>query len=107
MYWQQEYLELHSHFRMMYLSSQFWRILFYPQTNYLQMLLFAMESVLPLGQVLKYNGERCIPYHQQIVENDVAYIKDDTIMICMAGISVCKYVLNAYNTMSEANKVDS
>lgn len=37
-----------------------------------------------LGQVLKYNGERCIPYHQQIVENDVAYIKDDTIMICMA-----------------------
>lgn len=58
-----------------------------------------------LGQALKYNGERCIPYHQQIVENDVAYIKDDTILICMAGISVCKYVLNAYNTMSESNKV--
>ena len=58
-----------------------------------------------LGQVLKYNGERCIPYHQQIVENDVAYIKNDTLVVCMAGISVCKYVLNAYNTMSDANKV--
>ena len=45
------------------------------------------------------------PYHGHIIEDDATYIKDDVLLVRMAGISVCKYVLNIYNSMSEENKV--
>ena len=58
-----------------------------------------------LGQLLKYNGERCAPYHAAIIHNVTAYLKNDNLMTRKAAISVCKYVLNSFNGMTEENKV--
>ena len=58
-----------------------------------------------LGQLLKYNGERSVPYHTEIIHNVTLYLKTDNLMIRKSAISVCKYVLNSYNMMTEENKV--
>ena len=58
-----------------------------------------------LGQLLKYNGERCAPYHAAIIHNVTAYLKNDNLMTRKAAISVCKYFLNSFNGMTEENKV--
>ena len=57
-----------------------------------------------LGQLLKYNGERSVPYHTEIIHNVTLYLKTDNLMIRKSAISVCKYVLNSYNMMTEENK---
>lgn len=59
---------------------------------------------LALGQLLKYNNERASIYHEQIIHDVTTYLKDDVIMIRKSAISVCKYVLNSYNTMTKENK---
>lgn len=60
---------------------------------------------LALGQALKYNNARCATYHHRIIEDVTIYLKDDSLLVCMSGISVCKYVLNVYNTMTTDNQV--
>ena len=58
-----------------------------------------------LGQILKYNNERCKPMHEVIIHKVHQYLKNDSLMIRKSAISVCKYVLNVYDTMEEKNKV--
>ena len=60
---------------------------------------------MALGQALKYNAERCAVYHRQIINDVIIYIRDEDTQVCRAGISVCKYILNAYSGMNEAHKV--
>ena len=60
---------------------------------------------MALGQALKYNAERCTAYHSHIINDVIIYIRDEDIQVCRAGISVCKYILNAYSGMNDAHKV--
>ena len=61
---------------------------------------------LALGQVLRYNAERCAASHAAIIDRIRAYLKSDSLMVRKAAISDCKYVLNAYALLSEADKVE-
>ena len=60
---------------------------------------------LAIGQLIKYNNERALSYHNHIIHDVTAYLKDDVLMIRKTAISVSKYILNIYNTMSDENKV--
>lgn len=60
---------------------------------------------LAIGQLIKYNNERSISYHDHIIHDVTAYLKDDVLMIRKTAISVSKYILNIYNTMNDDNKV--
>lgn len=60
---------------------------------------------MALGQALKYNKERCSQYHQNIITHVITYIRNENLQVCMAGISACQYVLNAYSSMDNVQKV--
>ena len=60
---------------------------------------------LALGQVLRYNAERCRAEHSQIIDRIRSFLKNDSLMIRKAAISDCKYVLNAYSLLSEDDQV--
>ena len=60
---------------------------------------------LALGQVLRYNAERCAASHAALLDRIRAFLTSDSLMVRQAAISDCKYVLNAYSLLSEADKV--
>lgn len=60
---------------------------------------------LALGQVLRYNAERCRAEHARMIEQIRAWLRSDSLMVRKAAISDCKYVLSAYSLLDDADKV--